>query len=136
MYWNWNLEVYGGNFKVILSVYVAFFIMMPWVPMLLWYLDCSYYQDYNNFLVPTLFLYQYCLYYYDTKTAYFVRISFQGYHNSTGKYAYLVMISGLPILLIYPDLIKNSSACLIMIPGVPILFIYTDCLCYYDICQK
>ena len=86
--------------------------------------------------MPTLFLYNECLYCYDTKTAYIVMISLKGYHNSIDKYAYLVMISGLPTLLIYPDLIKKSSACLIMIPGVPILFLYTDCLFYYDICQK
>ena len=70
--------------------------------------------------MPTLFLYHECLYCYDTKTTYIIIIPLKGCHNSIDKCAYLVMISGLPMLLIYPDLIKNSSACLIMIPGVPI----------------
>ena len=63
--------------------------------------------------IPSVYIFE-CLHYsytktayviYDTKSAYFIMISVKRYYNSIGKYAYLFMVSGLPILLIYPDLI-------------------------------
>ena len=85
----------------------AYIIPVPWVPTSLWYQDCLPYSD-----------------------------ILKRYHNKAGKCAYLIMISGVPRLLIYPELIDIYSACFIMTSWVPMLLIYTECLTYYDICWK